>query len=140
MEGWGEFVLLMARNTGPLRLGLFHTNWAGSQMPSRDLLKTQGAETSGPDAGAWSPSVSHSRDSWLDNAQWKQEKEAQWWETHQMTARSHAPHTLKCCNPLLEPRDYLRRERAPDSDLERRRLIFRGLSCFKLDTDSDKIL
>lgn len=52
MEGWGEFVLLMARNTGPLRLGLFHTNWAGSQMPSRDLLKTQGEETSGPDAGA----------------------------------------------------------------------------------------
>lgn len=109
-------------------------------MPSRDLLETQGAETSGPDAGAGSPTASHSSDSWLDNAQWKQKKEALWWESHQMTARSHAPHTLRCCNLLLEPRDYLQRERAPDSDLGRRRLTFWGLSCFKLDSDSDKIL
>lgn len=87
--------------------GLFHTNWARSQVPSRDLLETQGVETSVPDAGAGSPTVSHSSDSWLDNAQWKQKKEAQWWETHQMTARNHAPHTLKRCNLLLKPGDYL---------------------------------
>lgn len=71
--------------------GLFHTDWAGSQVPSRDLVETQRVGTSGPDAGAGSPVVAHPSDSRLDNRQWKQKKEAQSWETHQRTARGHSP-------------------------------------------------
>lgn len=62
-------LLLGTQDRSDWRPGLFHTNWAGSQVPSRDLLETQGVETSVPDAGAGSPTVSHSSDSWLDNAQ-----------------------------------------------------------------------
>lgn len=80
-------------------------------MPSRDLLETQGRD-SGPDAGAGSPTAPHSSDSWLDNAQWKQKKEALWWESHQMTARSHAPPHLEVLQPSPGAPETTQRESA----------------------------